>query len=79
MKTSREPGRLDRREHELHLAFVGLQLTGFRDLVVALAKRYPRSGPPLTGVVGDALRNLRDGVWIIKRRRLGLRKRARRN
>ena len=79
MKTSREPGRLDRGEHELHLALIGLQLSGFRDLVVALAKRYPRSGPPLTGVVEDALRNLRDGVWIIKRRRLGLRKKARRN
>lgn len=77
MKTSREPGRLDRGEHELHLALIGLQLAGFRDLVVALAKRYPRSGPPLTGVVGDALQNLRNGVRIIERRRLGLRKRAR--
>ena len=78
MKASRELGRLDRGERELHLALVGLQLAGFRDLVVALAKMYPRSGPPLTGVVGDALRNLRDGVWLIERRRLKLRKRRRR-
>lgn len=68
MKRPRRPGRLDRGEHELHLQLIELGLGGFRDLVAALAKRYPTTEAPLTGVVADALRNLRTGVFLLVRR-----------
>lgn len=44
-------------------------LGGFRDLVVALAERYPHTEAPLTKVVDDGLRHLRDGLLILQRHR----------
>jgi hypothetical protein len=68
MKTPPRPGRLDRGERELHLQLIEVGLCGLRDLVVALAKRYPTTEAPLTGVVEDTLRNLRTGVFLLQRR-----------
>ncbi|HKH47203.1 MAG TPA: hypothetical protein VKM72_21315 [Thermoanaerobaculia bacterium] len=49
-----------------HLALVEVQLEGVRDLLAALAERYPSREPPMIGLVEDALRHLRDGVRIIR-------------
>ena len=68
MKKPRRPGRLDRDEHELRLQLIEVGLGGLRDLVAALAKRYPTTEAPLTGVVEDALRNLHAGVFLLERR-----------
>lgn len=68
MKRPRRPGRPDRGEHELHLQLIEVGLGGFRDLVAALAKRYPTTEAPLTGVVEDALRNFRAGVLLLAQR-----------
>ncbi|HKH45526.1 MAG TPA: hypothetical protein VKM72_12745 [Thermoanaerobaculia bacterium] len=48
-----------------HLALVEVQLEGVRDLVAALAERYPTREPPMIGLAEAALRHLRDGVRIV--------------
>ncbi len=70
---AREPGRLAKGEHALHLAIVEMQLGAFRDLVTALAGRYPTREPPLNGVVEVALWRLFNTLRLIERRRSKLR------
>ena len=67
MQAGRKPRRLDRGERKLHLALVEVHLGAVRDLVAALAQRYPNREPPMIGLVEDALRHLRDGVRILRR------------
>jgi hypothetical protein len=59
-----------RAEEPFHLALLELQLAGFWDLVAALAKKYPGRKAQFAGIVEDALRHLRDGLWIVKRHSL---------
>lgn len=66
MNARRKPVRLDKGELKLHLALVEVQLEGVRDLLAALAQRYPSREPPMIGLVEDALCHFRDGVRLIR-------------
>jgi hypothetical protein len=68
---------LDKGERELHLAIVGLELGAFRDLVNALAAKYPTQEVQGTGIVEAALSHLLVVVRLIERRCAKLRKRSR--
>lgn len=74
---TRKPRGLDKGEHEIHLALVELELAAFRDLVTALAGRYPNREAQGTGAVEAALRHLLAVVRLIERRCSKVRKRAR--
>lgn len=51
-----------------YLELITIDLGGFRDLVVALAERYPQTDIP-TKVVDNGLRHLSEGLLIIQRHR----------
>ncbi len=74
---ARRPGGLDKGEHELHLALVELEIGAFRDLVNALAARYPNREEQGTVVVEGALRHLSTFLRLIERRCSKVRKRSR--
>jgi hypothetical protein len=74
---ARRPGGFDKGEHELHLAIAELELGAFRNLVTALAGRYPTREAQGTGVVEDALRHFLAALRLIERRCSKLRSCAR--
>ena len=74
---ARKPGKLEKDEHAFHLAIVEQQLGAFRDLVTALARRYPSREEPLAGLVEASLQHVFQTLRLTERRCLALRKRAR--
>jgi hypothetical protein len=65
----RTPRSIRKGRREFHLALLEQQLGGFRDLAVALAKKYPGREAQFAEIVEDALRHLRNGLRILERHR----------
>lgn len=67
----RRRGRRGQGHPNPQVELIEVGLGGLRDLVVALAKRYPSSEAPLTQVVADALQNIGEGVRLLHEVRKG--------